>query len=80
MERNPTGSGDKIWDVKLLPHDKKAILDAICLEIVAGNDEKRTEALKVGALHLADYQDGVGDQPISMLGVDRDVPLQSLTP
>ena len=70
MARNPSGGGGQIWDVKCLPHDKDAILDAICLEIVRENDENRLEAFKMGALSLADYQDGVGDQPISMLGVD----------
>lgn len=69
VERNPSGGG-QIWDVKCLPYGKEAILDALCLEIVREHDEKRVEVLKVGALFLADYQDGVGDQPISMLGVD----------
>ncbi|MGF1609519.1 MAG: NfeD family protein [Kiloniellales bacterium] len=70
MEQNPSEGGGQIWDVKCLPYDKEAILKAICLEIVREDDEKRIEALKVGALFLADYQDGVGDRPISMLGVD----------
>ncbi len=70
MERNPSGGGGQIWDVKCLPYDKGTILDAICLEIVRETDENRLEALKIGALSLADYQDGVGDQPISTLGVD----------
>jgi len=70
MERNPSGGGGQIWDVKCLPYGKEAILDALCLEIVRENDEKRVEALKVGALSLAAYQDGVGNQPLSMLGVD----------
>lgn len=69
MEHNPSGGG-QIWDVKCLPYDKEVILDAICTEIAREDDEKRVEALKVGALLLANYQGGVGDQPISMLGVD----------
>lgn len=64
------GDSLQIWDVKYLPHDKEAILDAICLEIVRESDEKRIEVLKVGALFLADFQKGIGDQPISALGVD----------
>lgn len=70
IERNPPGGGDQIWDVKCLPHAKEAILDAICVEIMREDDEKRIEALKIGALFLANYQEGIGDQPLSMLGVD----------
>jgi len=68
IERNP--SADQIWDVKCLPHDKNTILDAICLEIVREDDERRVEILKGAALFLADYQEGVGDKPISILGLD----------
>jgi hypothetical protein len=80
MERNTLALGGiHIFDVNMLPHDKNDILDAICLEIVRENDEKRVEALKGGALCLANYQEGVGDQPISMHGVDlASVNLESL--
>jgi hypothetical protein len=68
VESNPTGA--EIRDIKFLPHDKETILDAICLEIVREEDEARLEALKAGALILADYQEDVGDEPLSLLGVD----------
>jgi hypothetical protein len=68
IERDPMAG--EIRDVRFLPHDKKAILGAICLEIVRAEDERQLEALKVGALCLADYQEGVGDQPLSRLGID----------
>ena len=68
IERNPIAA--EIWDVKFLPHDKETILDAICLEIVRETDEKRLDALEVGAVTLAYFQEGVGDKPLSPLGVD----------
>ena len=68
IERNPTAA--EIWDVKLLPHDKETIFSAICLEIVREQDEGRLEALKASALFLADFQEGVGDKPLSPVGVD----------
>ena len=56
--------------MKCLPHDKQNILNAICLEIVGEDDEKRSGAMKACALMLADFQEGVGDTPLSQLGVD----------
>jgi len=80
LERNPKGLID-IWDVKSLPHDKDAILDAICLEIVAAGaspeDDGRVDALKNVAVFLADFQEGVGDKPLSEVGVDLESALAS---
>lgn len=67
LEHNPTAG--EIRDAKDLPHPKEEILDAICLELVREEDDSRHEALKVGALTLADFQAGVGTEPLSMLGV-----------
>jgi hypothetical protein len=78
IERNPGHGGAQIWDVKVLPHPKEEILDAICLEIVREQDVTRIEALKVCALFLADYQPDVGKRPISMLGVDLSVDAASM--
>ena len=69
MEERSSSVGS-IWDVRSLPHDKKAILGAICFEIIGEDDDQKVEMLKIGALSLADYQEGVGGQPISPLGVD----------
>lgn len=55
----------EIWDVKSLPYEKDAILSAICLEIIKTEDEKMLEHLKVAALCLTDFQEGVGDRPLS---------------
>ncbi len=68
IERIPTGTD--IWDVKFLPHDKETILDAVCMEIIREENETRLEALKSCALMLADFQEDVGDKPLSQLGVD----------
>ena len=69
LEGNPT-SGLEVRDVCVLPYSKEAILDAICLEIVRTNDSKRREALKVSAIFLADFQEGVGEKPLHKSGVD----------
>ena len=68
IEQNPNAFD--IWDVHSLPHNKEVILDAICLEIISEDDDSRVEALKVLAMCLADFQDGVGNKPLSPLGVD----------
>lgn len=74
LESHPTAC--EIRDSKFLPHDKQAILEAIYLEIVRETDATRLEALKTCALMLADFQEGVGEQPLSPLGID----LTELTP
>ena len=68
IEQQP--SIGKIFDVKCLPHDKQIILDAICLEIVGEDDEKKSGLMKACAVMLADFQEGVGDTPLLLLGVD----------
>ena len=67
LERNPTIA---IRDVKLLPHDKQTILDAICWEIIDQRDEARLKFLRDAALSLADFAEGVGDEPLFLLGAD----------
>jgi len=44
-------------------------LNAIYLELVREEDGARREALKAGALTLADYQADVGTEPLGMLGI-----------
>jgi len=68
LTKHPVGG--KILDVKALPHNKDTILDAICFLIVVSEDEKRVEQLRAGALILANFQEGVGDQPLWPLGFD----------
>jgi hypothetical protein len=67
LEHNPTIA---IRDVKLLPHDKQTILDAICWEIVDQRDDARLKSLRDAALFLADFAEGVGDEPLFLLGTD----------
>ncbi len=69
LSANCEGSG--IWDVKCLPYKKEVILDAICLWIMVERDAKVIDLLKTSAIHLADFQEGVGEKPIilrSLLG------------
>lgn len=59
----------EIRDVSELPHPKEEILDAITLEIVRENNDQRVEALKAGAIMLANFQENVGPKPLTMLGI-----------
>ncbi len=59
-----------IRDLKLLPHDKQTILDAICWEIVDRRDDARLKSLRDAALFLADFAEGVGEEPLFLLGAD----------
>jgi hypothetical protein len=59
----------EIRDTNVLPHPKEEILDAILFEIVCTEDEDQLSALKTVALLLAEFQDGVGSQPVFKLGV-----------
>ncbi len=77
IERHP--SAGEIRDVSELPHSKEEILDAIILEIVRENDEKRVEALKAGAIMLADFQENVGLKPLTMLGISNSDMLAGVT-
>lgn len=72
---DPTG-GD-IRDVSELPHSKEDIFRAIFLQLAVAEDESRISALEVGAVMLADFQEGIGSEPLSLLGVptERLVPL-----
>jgi len=63
----------RIKDVSALPHPKEQILDALLLEIVRGRSQHIDNMMYVGMLlqsvFLAQYQLGVGDDPLEMLGV-----------
>jgi hypothetical protein len=64
-----SGSAGEIRDTAELPHAKDEILDAIYLELVREDDEQCREQLKVGALFLADFQDGVRAEPMTAYGI-----------
>jgi len=69
MERNPP-LPTRIEDVSALPHPKETILDALLIEIGQKHPKHIDEMLQVGAVSLAQYQGGVGDEPLEMLGMD----------
>ena len=58
-----------IEDVSVLPYPKEIILSALLLEITR-RDVAQTEALRICARDLAQFQPGVGREPLEMLGVD----------
>jgi hypothetical protein len=69
MERTPP-LPTRIEDVSALPHPKEAILNALLQEIVRGHPQHINDAMRAGAISLAQYQPGVGNGSLEMLGVD----------
>jgi hypothetical protein len=69
MEHNPP-LPTRIEDVSVLPHPKEMILDALLMEIRRGHPTHLNEMMKVGAISLAQYQPGVGNEPLEYLGMD----------
>jgi hypothetical protein len=69
FEHHPT-LPSRIDDVSVLPHPKEAILDALCAELTREKDPKRVSAMRYCALGLAQFQPGVGAEPIHSLGID----------
>lgn len=69
MERTPP-LPTRIEDVSALPHPKEEILDALLQEIVRRHPQHISDAMRAGAISLAQYQPGVGNDPLEMLGVD----------
>jgi hypothetical protein len=70
MERCPPRS-TRIEDVSMLPHPKEAILDALLSQIGRGQSKHMDDMLRVGAIYLAQYQSGVGDEPLENPGMIR---------
>ena len=60
------------YDVSLLPYSKEIILKAIEREILREPSDARIELLKVGALFLTTFQEGIGSKPLFELGLDLD--------
>jgi hypothetical protein len=69
IEREPPPA-DEIRDVNALPFAKAQILEALCLEIALSEDESEAEAMMAAAHMLADFQEGVGELPVTQLGSD----------
>jgi hypothetical protein len=70
---------DAYYDVSVLPYPKETILRAIEREIIREPLDVRVELLKVGAVFLTSFQEGIGLKPLYLLGVDF-AKLQSMTP
>lgn len=70
LEQNAVAG--EIRDASELPYPKEEILDAICVQLALENDDDRREALKVGAYCLADFQAGVGTEPLSPFGISAE--------
>ncbi|MBH0190087.1 MAG: hypothetical protein HP493_14920 [Nitrospira sp.] len=68
IEDNP--SVGAISDSSCLPHPKQAIKEAFVRELLSEADEYRFQCMKATLLALAEFQDGVGSEPLLALGVD----------
>lgn len=62
-----------IFDISCLPHPKSKILAAFSLEIAEEPDAERKSGLMSLVACLADYQEGVGQEPLHPLGLDIEV-------
>ena len=58
--------GRYVTDVRNLPHPKEHIKQAHILLLRLNTDPKEREALKIGYISLANWQEGVGDIPVSL--------------
>ena len=63
-------SFETIKDANLLPFEKEQILDAVLVEIVRADDLEIISALEFSAIMLAQFQEGVGSEPLYATGVD----------
>jgi hypothetical protein len=70
MERRHPRS-TRIEDVSVLPHPKEVILDALLSQIGSGQSKHMDDMLRVGAIYLAQYQSGIGDEPLENPGMTR---------
>jgi hypothetical protein len=61
----------RIEDVSVLPHSKEVILEALLSQIGKDQPKHMDDMLRVGAIYLAQYQSGVGDEPLENLSMIR---------
>lgn len=73
------GRPDCFYDVNVLPHPKEAIIAAIEREIVRSPLEEHVEWLRTGAGFLWNFLEGIGPDPLPLLGVN-DAQLERTTP
>lgn len=62
----------EIRDASELPYPKMTILAALAQEIRDSDDDDRVQHLKLMAGFLADYQENVGADPLSLMGTDEE--------
>ena len=61
---------DAFYDVSVLPHPKEAIIAAIERQILWAPNQKLVELLVTASIFLWNFQRGVGDTPLPLLGED----------
>lgn len=54
----------KLYDVSILPHEKETIELAFLLGIMVSKDQKNQDALAVILINLANFQEGIGSEPV----------------
>lgn len=72
MEKDPTASGMGIRDSSKLPYEKSIILKALITAIMSCDDDELAQHLTVAMHRLADFQDDVGSESITQLGISLD--------
>ncbi len=61
---------DAFYDVSVLPHPKEAIIAAIERQILWAPNQELVELLITASIFLWNFQRGVGDTPLPLLGED----------
>lgn len=61
---------DAFYDVSVLPHPKEAIIAAIERQILWAPNQELVELLVTASIFLWNFQRGVGDTPLPLLGED----------
>ena len=61
-----------ISDVNKLPHPKENIKQALMMALSANGKEQVMDALKIGYMQLANWQEGIGNVDIAIGAVDSD--------
>ena len=60
----------RIKDVSMLPNPKEEILNALLYEIVSRISPKIIDMMRIGAINLAQFQPGLGNDPLELIGAD----------
>jgi hypothetical protein len=60
-------TGVSFYDTNLLPYPKDEIAAALLTAIKLTDDVQQKEVLKVGLIHLACFQAGIGEEPLELM-------------